>query len=219
MALDQHAVVVAERGDEGGGHLVGGGREADAERRALAGGLDDERQAELRFDFEERVGRAELAERRGAEGDPVGGRDPRLAHPVLGLDLVDAEHARGNAGAGVGDPQQLEQRLDRSVLASGPVQGDEGDVRPLGLEPADQALVGIDRDDLVAERTDGILDPGAGAHRDGPLERASAHQDRDLHELVPGRRWNGRTSPSGLSGSGPSAAASAPGPGAEGTTG
>ena len=36
VALDQDAVVVAERGDERGGDLVGGAGEADAERRALA---------------------------------------------------------------------------------------------------------------------------------------------------------------------------------------
>ena len=31
-------------------------------------------------------------------------------------------------GPGVGDPEELEQRLDGAVLAAGAVEGDEGDV-------------------------------------------------------------------------------------------
>ena len=110
-------------------------------------------------------------------------------------------------GAGVGDPEQLEQRLDGPVLAARSVQGDEGDVGALLLEPADEALVGVDRDDLVAECRDRLLDPRARLQGDGPLERAPALEDSDLHpgsvpERFPG---NGRTSPDGGSGPAPSA--------------
>jgi hypothetical protein len=114
---------------------------------------------------------------------------------VLGLDLVHAEDAGADPGTGVGDAEQLEQRLHRAVLATGAVEGDEGDVGPLLLEPRDEPLVGVDRDDLVTERGDGVLDPGAGRHRDDPLERAPALQHRDPHRSRGGLRLNGTTSP------------------------
>ena len=148
------------------------------------------------LDLADRVGGAELAEGGGAEGDPVGGRDAGLAHPVLGLDLVHAEHAGGDARTGVGDAEQLEQRLDGPVLAAGAVEGDEGDLGPLPLEPGDELLVGVDRDDVVAELGERVLDPRARLQRDLALERAAALEDRDLHL---GRLWKGTTSPVGCS--------------------
>ena len=50
----------------------------------------------------------------------------------LASDLVHAARAGGGAGAGEGDAEDLEQLLGGAVLAADPVQGDEGDVGPLG---------------------------------------------------------------------------------------
>ncbi len=73
-----------------------------------------------------------------------------LAQRLLRLGLVGRAPARRNAGSGVGDAEDLEQFLDGAVLAVGAVKRDERDVGPLGLEPLNQVMSRIERDDVVA---------------------------------------------------------------------
>ena len=76
------------------------------------------------------------------------------------------------------------------------MERDERDVGPLGLEPLDQVVPRVERDDVVAlgER---ILDPRARAQRNLPLERPPALEDRDLHASGSRRRM-GTTSAAGV---------------------
>ena len=186
-ALEQHLLVVAEGGDEGPRDLRRRRGEADAERGAAAARLDHQREAEAGLERAERVGGAELAEGCLFEAEPVGGGDAGLADRVLGEDLVDAAGAGRGAGAGEGDAEDLQQLLGGAVLAAGAVHRDEGDVGALGLEPPHQVGADVDRQHLVAEPLERVLDPGAGAQRDAALERAAAFEDRDLHAEPPRR--------------------------------
>ena len=84
-------------------------------------------------------------------GDPRRLRQPVDRQDLLGLDLVHRQRRRQHPGADVRDSRQLEQALDRSVLAVGAVQQREHhdrqivggwrdraqrlDRRPRGLEP------------------------------------------------------------------------------------
>ena len=61
------------------------------------------------------------------------------------------------------------------------MQGDEGDLGPGFLQPRDQIGADVDRDHLVAERGERILDPGAASQRHLPLEPPSALEDSDSH--------------------------------------
>jgi hypothetical protein len=192
VALEQHAVVVGERRDQRLRYLGGGGGKADTERGTSRGGLDHERKAESILDLAERIGGAELAKRGRVERDPVRGCYAGRAQRVLGGDLVDRASAGRDAGAGVGDVQDLEDLLDGAVLAADPVQGDEGDLRALGLQGRDQAGADIDREHVVTERSERVLDPRAAAQRHLALEPAPALEHRDLHCSW---RRNGTTSP------------------------
>ena len=99
-------------------------------------------------------------------------------------------HAPGPRGR-VRDADQLEQLLDRAVLAAAAVQGDERDVGPLGLQAVDEVGADVDRQHLVAEPRQRVLDARARAQRDRPLQRRAALQHRDLHEAS--RRRSGTT--------------------------
>ena len=90
--------------------------------------------------------------------------------------------------------EDLEQLLDGAVLAARAVQGDEGDLGALGLQARDQIGADVDRQRLVAEREQRVLDPGAAAQRDLPLQPPAALEYRDPHDS-PERR-NGTTEPS-----------------------
>jgi hypothetical protein len=118
-------VGVRERRDERGGHRARVGREPDPERAALVGRLDDDREPQPLLDRRQRVRGAELLERRLAEREEVRSRDARIAHRVLGNDLVGAAHARADPAARVRDPDDLEELLDGAVLAVAAVQADE----------------------------------------------------------------------------------------------
>ena len=93
---------------------------------------------------------------------------------MLGENLVGAERAGGDARPGEGDADDLQQLLRGAVLAAAPVQGDEGDVGLLGEQPLYQVAAGVERDDLVAEPRQRVLDPRARAQRDVPLQRLAA---------------------------------------------
>ena len=118
----------------------------------------------------------------------------RVAQRVLGNDLVHAAHAGRRARGRVGDPEQLEQLLDRPVLAAAAVQRHERDVGALGRQPVHEVRADVDRDGLVAEPLQRVLDPRARAQGDLSFERVAALEDRDLH---PALRRSGRTWESG----------------------
>src|SRR4029077_4071788 len=102
-------------------HLRRAGGEADAEGGAATARLDDQGEAEVSLQAPERVGGAELTEGVLVEGEPVRGRQTRLADRVLGQDLVHAASAGRGAGTGEGDPEDLQQPLRGAVLAADPV--------------------------------------------------------------------------------------------------
>jgi hypothetical protein len=210
VALEQDLRVVGERGDDRPRHVGGAARELDPQRRALARGLDDDREVQALLDVRQRLGGAELLERGLAEGVEVGRGHAGVAQVVLGHDLVHAADAGRRAGGGVGHADQLEQLLHGAVLAARAVQGDERDVGRHGAQAVDEVGADVHRDDLVAEARQRILHPGAGAQRDLALERAPALEHRDLHARL-ARRCSGTTlGPSGADGRSAGAAGSVP---------
>ncbi len=101
-------------------------------------------------------------------------------------------HAPGREAVyGIAD--EFQQLLDGAVLAAAAVQRDEGDVRALGLQALHEVGADVDREHLVPEARQRVLDARPGAQRDRPLQRVAALQDRDLHEAS--RRRSGTTLP------------------------
>jgi hypothetical protein len=82
------------------------------------------------------------------------------------------------------------------------VQRDEDDIRDLGAEPRHQILTDVDRDRLVSEVDQRVLDSRRRAQGDPTLQRAASLQHGDPH-----RGLIGTTSPPGSSSSGSGAAA------------
>jgi hypothetical protein len=89
----------------------------DPHRRAEAGGLDEDGGAE-------RVLELVVQAQRHVAGD----RDAAVAQHRLEQVLVHAEGRGGDAGADVRHARELQQALDRPVLAEGPVQDGDRDV-------------------------------------------------------------------------------------------
>ena len=173
MALEEHAPVVGEGGDERAGDVLGGAGELDPQRRALRGRLHDDRKGQALLDRRERLGGSQLLEGRLREGVEVRRRNPRLAHEVLGEHLVHAAHAGGDSGPGVGDPEQLEQLLHGPVLPVTAVHRDEGDVRLGVAQSRDEVGARVDRRDGVARGA--RARPGPGPRSAGrPVARATA---------------------------------------------
>ena len=114
--------------------------------------------------------------------------DAGVAQQVLGRDLVQRPHAGRDAGAGVGDPERLEELLDRPVLAVAPVQGHERDVGRGPAQPGDEVGPGVDGHDLVPQALERVLHPRAGPQRHLALERSPALQDGDAHQ-APSPAW------------------------------
>src|SRR3954451_6564978 len=108
---------------------------------------------------------------------------------MLGQHLVHRAGAGEHAGAGVGDPQDLEQLLHGAVLAVAAVHGDERGVRTSGAQLVDQVGADVDRHDLVAQPLERVLDPRARPEGDLPLERAAALQDGDAAHFPRARPW------------------------------
>ena len=59
------------------------------------------------------------------------------------------------------------------------------------VQAVDEVGADVDREHVVAEPRQRVLDPRAGAQRDGALQRGAALEDRDLHEAS--RRRSGTT--------------------------
>ena len=61
------------------------------------------------------------------------------------------------------------------------MQGHKGDVGARLLEPPDEIDAGVERDHLVPEARERVLDPGAGSKRHLTLERPPPFEHCDLH--------------------------------------
>ena len=61
------------------------------------------------------------------------------------------------------------------------MHGDEGDVGRLDPQPFHEVGADVDRDDLVPEAVERVLDPGGRAERDAALQGPAAFEDGDLH--------------------------------------
>src|SRR3954451_17200311 len=211
VALEEDLVRVRERRHERGRHVGRRAGEADAERAALVGGLDDDRELEALLDVAERLGRAELLERGLGERVERGRREAGVEHRVLREHLVGAAHAGRDPRGGVRDAEDLEELLDRAVLAVAAVHRDERHVGRLGAQTGDEVPADVDADDVVAEALQRVLDPRARAQGPLPLERPAALQHGDAaHRASDERRprsWGGgrcSTSARSAAGRGPS---------------
>ena len=109
-----------------------------------------------------------------------GVRDARLAHQVLGERLVGAAHACRRARAGVRHADRLQQPLHGAVLAvarrAAPRTRRRARARAAA---ATRSWSGVDRDHLVAEPAQRVLDLRARAQRDRALQRAPTLEHRD----------------------------------------
>ena len=148
---------------------------ADADARALGGGLDHERQTDL----EQRA--LEIV---GAREHRVGRRCQSGAHhDALGLELVHGQRRGEHARAGVGDAEPFQRALDKPVLAAGSVQGDPGALESRARELLHGPHTGIEggRVDAAAQE---CLEHRVAAHqRDLALARVAAEEHGDLAEL------------------------------------
>ena len=139
-------------------------------------------------------------------------------HQVLEQHLVHAQRRRQHAGAGVRHVEQLEQALDRAVLAEWPVQHREDGVG------AEQPGARLEREGPAAATPAAVLREQhvyhlvarlgqAGAHRrsgiqgDVVLARAPAGQDGDPHQSFGARPVAGGTGDGVVGGAGVGAGA------------
>ena len=114
----------------------------------------------------------------------AGRREHRLGEVLLHRER-GSEHARMR----IGYAQDLEQALNRAVLAAHPVQGVEGDVGPELRQRVGDGPVDVDAGDAVADRLEGVGALASRIQRDGALRRPASHQDRDVFhsETIPRR--------------------------------
>ena len=102
---------------------------------------------------------------------------------LLGLGLVHRQRRCEHIGAGVGNPEHLQQALDAAVLAPPAVQRDERDFDLLLAERDVDVAIDVDRDGVVAalaQRREHRL-PGAQGHL--ALAGQSSEQHTDLAGL------------------------------------
>ena len=125
--LDQQLAVVARRLAQGGNQLPPLLHLADAHRRAEVRGLDEDREPER--------GQGALGRRLGVRAQlfapdqhPRHDGDPRGCQQTLGRLLVHLERGAEHAGADVRHARELEQALERAVLAALPVDDREDHV-------------------------------------------------------------------------------------------
>ena len=168
-SLDDGLAVVAERLVERRGQLVGrvGQRHPDAAAEPRR--LDDRHGPDALADLAQHAVRLPLP-RAAPEPRVVDDRQPVAAHEVLEDDLVHRHRARQHPGPGVRDARQLEEALQRAVLAEGTVDDEEGHV------------------DRLRQRT----------HRRSRRQRPLAHRSRQAVLLVrpqPGHLFGGAGGP------------------------
>ena len=167
------------------------------DRRAQPRGLDPAREAEAALDPRDGVGSG--PPRSADVARPAAARAGAMS--VLEHDLVHAHRAGQHARADVGDVEQLEQALDRAVLAERPVQDREDDVgaeqpaarraarAPRRRSATSPSRAERDLDDLVAGLAQAVARPTRRElERDLVLGRAAAGEDGDPHGVVAVRR-------------------------------
>ena len=163
VPLEQHAVVVAERGHQ---RLRARRRPSRRTRsRARSPVRPASRPAGTRDAPRSPAGRPAAPSSLNAislKAKKSGVGSPSSIEHVLRQHLVHAAHAREHAGAGVRHADDLEQLLDGAVLAAAPVQRDE---RHVGLRLAQLArracASDVDRHDLVRRAARARPRPGA----------------------------------------------------------
>ena len=130
--LRQHGVGVGEAAHHRGRQLRAVADDLRAERRAALVGLEHERQTEPVDHRVEHGLRAERPERGVRQRDPVGGVEARPRELGLGSRLVPRPAACARRGADERDPEQLQHRLHRTVLALSAVQRDRDRIGRIG---------------------------------------------------------------------------------------
>ena len=122
-ALDDHEAVVGERGVQRRAELGLRPHLRDADRGAEPGGLDEHRRAEHGQLAQHGLG---LGRQRASPHARVGHlRDVGGGEHLFEDDLVHAQRGREHARADVGHVEQLQQALERAVLAERAVQDRE----------------------------------------------------------------------------------------------
>ncbi|GAO24974.1 1-phosphofructokinase [Alicycliphilus sp. B1] len=109
---------------------------------------------------------------------------PFEAPDALGHDLVHGDAGRHDAGAGIGDAQQLQRALHRAVLAVAAMQGDEAALVAVGLEFRQVGVRGIERMGIDAARAQRLQHAAAGHERDLALGRIAAHEHGHLAQRL-----------------------------------
>ncbi len=185
---------MAKRLLERGGELRGLCDAHDAHRRAEPRGLHEDREPELGDRGLDRG--ALVAPARVVDAHIGDLREARVCHQVLEDDLVHARGRGEHPGSDVRDVEQLEQALDRAVLAERPVQDRE---RRVGVEqPAARAqrqlaavvtpgavAIQLHPQHLVSGAQQALAHGGAARKRDVVLGGPPARQHGDSHGVPP----------------------------------
>src|SRR5262249_51654010 len=141
--LDEDLVVEAQGALDGVAELIEIVADADADRRALADGLDDRREAEIAMDGSEVGGVVRGQRVVSGSGQVV------QAEQLLCLALVHRESGGEDIRAGVGNAEHLEEALDAAVLAPAAVESDERDFDVFLAKRDVDVAIDIDGDSVV----------------------------------------------------------------------
>ena len=132
--LDNNLSVVTGRKVKGRGQFLGVADLADTYRRAQVRRLHEERIADFLLDQSPRLPRV-LLPFAPQHQHPLDDRKARVTKQPFHHVLIHPDRRTQDARAHVGDPGQLQQALDRSVLAEGAVQKRKNDVDLRALAP------------------------------------------------------------------------------------
>ena len=177
--LDEHTLVVFERGRDREFPFGGVAHERQPERGAFRIRLHDQRKRHPGGDLH-----------LGVVDQRVGGvADARLVHHALGLELVHHDAAGFGGTADERDPGLFHHRLDRAVLAESAVKHGVDDVRGAHAI-GDLRLRDVVRGDVVARVAERLGDVRRGLKRDFTFGAGPAHEDEDVEGflLTHGRR-------------------------------
>ena len=174
----QHVGVVARGQPHGVLHLRIAEHLGDADRRAFARRLHDQRQSEV-------VGHGAHMRQRlliGIQALPARRRQTLGQPHAFGHHLVERDRRGHHAGAGVRDAEQFERALHRAVFAVAAVQRDEAAHEAVALEFDEIALARVEGVRVDADRSQRGQHAVARQQRDLALGRRAAHQHRGLAE-------------------------------------
>ena len=165
-------------------------RHVAADRIAVIAVIGDDRDADRRtfVDRLEDIG----ALQRIALVDVGGLDDPAARHGdaggdehLLGQHLVDRDDRGGEARMGIGDAHQVEHALHAAVLARRTVQRVEDEIGLRRGKARGDVAAHVDPRDAVAVRLERIGATVARQERYGAFGGPAAHEDRDVHQLLP----------------------------------